>query len=190
MSCPLARTVKILLGLNIVPVGMFALALPMALASSSRPMPYAESLRGSASMRTAYFAAPKIPTCATPLTVEIRCAIVDSAYSSTVQMGRSGDRSASSTTGWSPGLTFWYDGGVGICGGSCRWVLAIIACTSWAAASMLRLKSNCSVMFVLPSVLVELSEFRPAMLENCFSSGSATDEATVSGLAPGRLAET
>ena len=30
----------------------------------------------------------------------------------------------------------------------------------------------------------------PAMVENCFSSGVAMAEATVSGLAPGRLAET
>ena len=55
---------------------------------------------------------------------------------------------------------------------------------------MLRLRSNCSVMFVLPSELVELIEFRPAMVENCFSSGSATADAIVSGLAPGRPAPT
>ena len=30
----------------------------------------------------------------------------------------------------------------------------------------------------------------PGMVENCFSSGVATDEAMVSGLAPGRLALT
>ena len=33
-------------------------------------------------------------------------------------------------------------------------------------------------------------ESTPAMMENCFSSGVATAEAIVSGLAPGRLAET
>ena len=55
---------------------------------------------------------------------------------------------------------------------------------------MLRLRSNCSVMLVLPCELVELIESRPAMVENCFSSGSATDDAIVSGLAPGRLALT
>ena len=73
-------------------------------------------------------------------------------------------------------------------GGSCRVVLAIIAWTSWAAASMLRLRSNCSVMLVLPCELVELIEVRPEMVENCFSSGSATADAIVSGLAPGRPA--
>jgi len=55
---------------------------------------------------------------------------------------------------------------------------------------MLRLRSNCSVMFVLPCELVELIEFKPAMVANCFSSGSATADASVSGLAPGRLAWT
>ena len=30
----------------------------------------------------------------------------------------------------------------------------------------------------------------PAMVENCFSSGVATDEAMVSGLAPGKVAFT
>ena len=55
---------------------------------------------------------------------------------------------------------------------------------------MFRLRSNCSVMLVLPCVLVELMALRPAIVANCFSSGSATDEATVSGLAPGRLAPT
>jgi len=39
---------------------------------SSIPMLYADSSRGSRSMRTAYFAAPKTCTCATPLTVEMR----------------------------------------------------------------------------------------------------------------------
>ncbi len=43
-------------------------------------------------------------------------------------------------------------------------------------------------MFVLPCVLVELMLVSPAMAANCFSSGSATDDAIVSGLAPGRPA--
>ena len=41
-------------------------------------------------------------------------------------------------------------------------------------------------MSVPPCVLVELMLVRPAIVANCFSSGSATDEAIVSGLAPGR----
>ena len=72
--------------------------------------------------------------------------------------------------------------------GRARVVLAIIACTSAAAASMLRSKSNCSVMLVWPCELVELIDVRPAIAENCFSSGSATAVAIVSGFAPGRPA--
>ena len=86
------------------------------------------------------------------------------------------------------GSTFWYDGGAGICGGSR--VLAIVDCTSCAAASMLRFKSNCSVIRVSPCWLDEVIELRPEIAANCFSSGSAIDEAIVSGLAPGSEAWT
>ena len=55
---------------------------------------------------------------------------------------------------------------------------------------MLRLRSNWRVICALPSELVEVIESRPAMVVNCFSSGVATEEAIVSGLAPGRPAET
>ena len=53
---------------------------------------------------------------------------------------------------------------------------------------MSRSRVNCSVICVTPSALVEVIESMPAMVENCFSSGVATEEAIVSGLAPGRLA--
>ncbi len=75
-------------------------------------------------------------------------------------------------------------------GGSWRRVLEIAACTSCAAASMSRDRLNCSVMDVPPCVLVEVMASTPAMVENCFSSGVATAEAIVSGLAPERPAET
>src|SRR5215470_12877327 len=55
---------------------------------------------------------------------------------------------------------------------------------------MLRLRSNWRLMLVLPWMLTELIVLSPEIVENCFSSGSATDEAIVSGLAPGRPAET
>src|SRR5438477_11570528 len=64
------------------------------------------------------------------------------------------------------------------------------ACTSRAAASILRLRSNCRVTLVEPRELVEVIWLTPAMRPNCRSSGVATAEAMVSGLAPGRLAET
>ena len=45
-------------------------------------------------------------------------------------------------------------------------------------------------MFERPRELVELMEFNPAIDANCFSRGSATADAMVSGLAPGRPAFT
>ena len=41
-----------------------------------------------------------------------------------------------------------------------------------------------------PREFVDVIESMPAMVENCFSSGVATDDAMVSGLAPGREAFT
>ncbi|MND09363.1 hypothetical protein D3C83_326250 [compost metagenome] len=46
------------------------------------------------------------------------------------------------------------------------------------------------MIWVVPSALVEFIESRPAMVENCFSSGVATADAMVSGLAPGNVAVT
>ncbi len=83
-----------------------------------------------------------------------------------------------------------YDGGDGMPGGSCRVVRAIAVCTSCAAASMLRSRTNCSVMDVLPCPLVDVIWVTPGIVENCFSSGVATAAAIVSGLAPGRPALT
>ena len=64
------------------------------------------------------------------------------------------------------------------------------AWTSRAAASILRLSSNCKVTLVEPSWLVEVIWVMPAMRPNCRSSGVATAEAMVSGLAPGSPAPT
>ena len=91
--------------------------------------------------------------------------------------------------GESAGFTFWYEGGM-IPVGSCRRVFAIAAWTSCAAPSIGRSRLNWSVIDVLPWLLDEDMVSSPAMVENCFSSGVATAEAMVSGLAPGRLALT
>jgi len=64
------------------------------------------------------------------------------------------------------------------------------ALTSWAAASMLRSRSNWMLMAVVPRVLVETIELTEGMEEKDFSSGVATVAAIVSGLAPGRDAVT
>src|SRR5689334_1357352 len=90
--------------------------------------------------------------------------------------------------GEAAGLTFWYDGGW-ISGGSWRRDFEMAALTSCAAASTSRSSENCTVIWVEPTVLVLVMLSMPAIVESCFSSGVATDDAIVCGLAPGRLAE-
>src|SRR5580692_4719341 len=64
------------------------------------------------------------------------------------------------------------------------------ACTSRAAASILRFKSNCRVTLLDPRVLEDVISVTAAMRPNWRSSGVATDDAIVSGLAPGSVALT
>src|SRR5438105_1382969 len=64
------------------------------------------------------------------------------------------------------------------------------ACTSRAAASMLRLRSKTIVIDVEPSPLDEVISLIPAIRPNWRSSGVATADAMVSGLAPGSVAFT
>ena len=59
------------------------------------------------------------------------------------------------------------------------------ACTSRAAPSMSRFRSNCKVMPVLPTELDEVISVTPAIWPRARSSGVATDVPMVSGLAPG-----
>src|ERR1700691_2893623 len=66
----------------------------------------------------------------------------------------------------------------------------IAACTSRAAASIFRLRSNCIVMLVDPRLLDEVISVTDAMRPNWRSRGVATEEAIVSGLAPGNDADT
>src|SRR5689334_9738199 len=122
--------------------------------------------------------------------MEMFCARVVSAASSTCDRASAGELRARYRMGWSAGFTLRNEGGVGISGGSwaAAWVMA--DCTSRAAPSRLRLRSNWMVTLVCPSELVEVIELMPAMVENCFSSGVATEEAMVSGLAPGTEALT
>jgi hypothetical protein len=55
---------------------------------------------------------------------------------------------------------------------------------------MLRLRSNWTVMALLPSVLLDVICVTPGIWPIWRSSGWVTDEAMVSGLAPGSCAET
>jgi hypothetical protein len=66
----------------------------------------------------------------------------------------------------------------------------IAACTSCAAASMLRLRSNWITTCDTPSALSDVSWVTPAIWPNWRSSGAATVEAMVSALPPARVAVT
>ena len=62
--------------------------------------------------------------------------------------------------------------------------------TSRAASSMFLFIANSRKIRLLPSELLELIEFKPEILPKDRSSGVATLDAIVSGLAPDRLAFT
>src|SRR5580693_2774720 len=62
--------------------------------------------------------------------------------------------------------------------------------TSRAAASISRFRSNCRVMLVEPRLLDEVISVTEAMWPKWRSRGVATEDAMVSGLAPGREVET
>src|SRR6266704_2337357 len=62
-------------------------------------------------MRTAYFAEPNTWTCATPLTVDRRCARNVSAYSSSADNWRVPEVKARYRIGESAGFDLLYDGG-------------------------------------------------------------------------------
>src|SRR5271165_2055272 len=77
----------------------------------------------------------------------------------------------------------------GFCGSATgNWLRAafMAAWTSRAAASILRLKSNCKLILVDPSELEDVISLTPAIWPSWRSSGVATDDAMVSGLAPGK----
>ena len=138
----------------------------------------------------ANFADPCTCTCETPLTIEMRGAMTFSAKSSRTGSASVFDVRFNIRIGWSFGLFFRNDGGAVIVVGSIGMTAAIAVCTSTAALSILRPRSNCSVMFVLPVPLFDTIESMPAMVVICRSSGLATAEAIVFGSPPGSDAET
>ncbi len=92
--------------------------------------------------------------------------------------------------GASAGLVLRKVGGLGRSFGNCPPAALIASSTSLAAASMLRERSNCKVICVLPSTLTDVICVRPGIWPNCVSSGVATEVAIVCGLAPGYCADT
>src|SRR5215831_5270087 len=92
--------------------------------------------------------------------------------------------------GESAGLTFRKIGGFGRLLDNCPAAALMAAWMSWAAPSILRLRSNCTVMLTMPSALVDVIWVTPEICANWRSSGVETEDAIVSGLAPGSVAET
>ncbi len=76
-----------------------------------------------------------------------------------------------------------------VAGRSARAALSA-ACTSRAAPSMLRFRSNCRLIRVEPLELDEVISLTPEITPSRRSSGVATDEAMVWGPAPAKLADT
>ena len=117
-------------------------------------------------------------------------AINVSAYSSTSDSGGVSELSAMTKIAWSAGFTLRNVGGAGIPGGSSGVASAMAVCTSTAAPSMARSSANWSVTLLPPSADDEVIDSRPAIAENCRSSGLAIVAASVSGSPPGSAAAT
>ena len=100
------------------------------------------------------------------------------------------DVSARIMIGACDGLILRYCGMPGRALGSSERLALMAAWTSRAATLMSLPRSNITLMRADPCELFEDSSLTPAMVPSARSSGVATVEAIVSGLAPGRLAET
>jgi hypothetical protein len=74
--------------------------------------------------------------------------------------------------------------------GNCPLAALMAARTSEPAPSMLRERSNCNTICVELVWLDDVISDTPGISANCDSSGCATEDAMVSGSAPGRLADT
>jgi hypothetical protein len=111
-----------------------------------------------------------------------------SAYSSTSNKDSVAEFTDRLMIGASDGFTLRNDGGFVISAGRCRCAWLSADWTSSAAPSMLRSRSNWTVISLSPRTLVELSDVTPAIEDSCFSIGVATDDAMVSAPAPSRVA--
>ena len=138
------------------PLGVLALALLSTVRTCSRPMPYLFRAGGFSSMRTLGSELPPTITWPTPLTCASFCAMIVEAASYIWPLVRTGEVSASMKIGESAGFTFRYEGLLGRLAGRLPRAALMAACTSRAAASMSRFRSNCSVMLVDPRALDEV----------------------------------
>src|SRR3954463_12847333 len=129
-------------------------------------------------------------TWATPGICDSVCPIVMSPYSLTADSGSVAEPSETNSTGKSAGFTLRKLGGIVISIGSRRCAIVNAVCTSRAAASMLRLRSNWIVMTLVPCDELDDIEEMPAIVDSWRSMMPATEAAMVSALAPGKVAVT
>ena len=162
----------------------------MTVRTVSIEMPYLFSAIGFSSTRTAGSEAPPMETWPTPLICDSFCARMVEAASYNSPRDLVSDVSPTIMIGASAGLTLRYVGLLGRPEGSRLREALMAACTSRAAPSMSRDRSNCSVIRDEPSELDEVISVMPAMRPSERSSGVATVAAMVSGLAPGSEALT
>src|SRR5258707_7166824 len=113
-----------------------------------------------------------------------------SPFSLTAESGSVADPSETNSTGKSAGLTLRKLGGIVISIGSRRCAMVSAVCTSRAAASMLRLRSNWMVMTLVPCDELDDIDEMPEIVESWRSMMPATEAAMVSALAPGKIAVT
>ena len=173
-----------------MPSALAALALEMALRTSSRLTPIEATATGLTRTRIAGCSAPLTVTSATPSTWAMRCAMTLSATSYMLLASMVLEVSARIRIGAADGLTLRMAGRVGRSPGRSVSAALSAACTSRAAPSMPRSRSNWMVMLALPSELVEVISVTPGISPSRRSSGAATVAAMMAGSAPGRLAET
>ena len=119
------------------------------------------------------------------MTSLIFCASNVSAKSFTRSKGKLSDVIDSVRIGVSAGLTLLYFGGFGRFGGRNPPATLIAACTSCAATSIGRSRTNCNVIVDVPNELVEFIDANPLICPNCRSSGVVIYETITSALAPG-----
>ena len=176
--------------LSRLPLARLILALARVARTSSRLSPWLLRMAGFTSTRTAGRAPPHTKICPTPGTWDSFWPMTDEAMSYIFSRGTILEVMERMRIGASAGFTLRYEGLFGRLEGRLPRAALMAAWTSRAAASIFRLRSNCRVMLVEPSVLEEVISVTPAMRPNCRSRGVATEEAMVSGLAPGREEET
>ena len=142
---------------SILPLALSTVVIDMALRTSSSDKPLVTSFAGSICTRIDGFCSPPMVTWDTPEIWLICCAIFTSALSSTTVRGRRSEVADNSMMGESAGLTFLQVGGVGRFLGNWPEAALMAACTSLAAPSMLRSRSNWIVIALEPSDEVEVS---------------------------------